>query len=149
MKKQTRRLLVNISAVLVVVNVVSALSIGVYLVSFYFPVVFDILGVYWIGSMVLALVLLIVSSVGKKAKNKYNNTNSKDNAPEDNFPLKLSTNIWSKVLTSAHKIQQIFNGKIITPQVSQHYKNTDNHSFHNATLSQEQPNANSTFQNKA
>ena len=68
MKKQTRRLLVNISAVLVVVNVVSALSIGVYLVSFYFPVVFDILGVYWIGSMVLALVLLIVSSVGKKPK---------------------------------------------------------------------------------
>ena len=120
------------------INAVSLFTVTAYIVNV------KILGVLWIGSAASVSVLLIISSVSKIAEKKNYDTNSKYYTPEYNFPQKLPFNIWSRILTSALKIQKIFCSRKIIPQVPQHYETTDNHSFHNDTPSQKQPNANKT-----
>lgn len=144
MKKQTKRLLVNISAGLVMINAVSVFTMTAYIVNI------NILGVWWIASMASVLVLLIISSVSKIAKNEKDETNSKNYTPEYDFQNKLPTNIWSRILSCTPKINKIFGGGKIKPQVPQHHETTDNHSFHAEILpcgkEGKQPNANKTIE---
>ena len=141
MKKYLKNNLVNIAGLLFLINVVSALSVIVYLL------VGEVLAIVWMVLAFVVILLLLVScaiSMSNKSKYEENSTDYQYCPPNHKFCKKISANVWSWVFASTSKILKALKGVKEKSQVTKHNETTDNHSFHNVTLSQEQPNANKT-----
>ena len=141
MKKYLRYNIVNIASLLFLINAVSALSLITYLLAW------ELLAITGLVLAVMVILLLLLScaiSMGNKAIYEENSTNCKYSPLNHKFYSNISTNVWSWVFTSASKILKVLNGVNEKQQVTEHNDTTGNHSFHNDTLSQEQPNANKT-----
>lgn len=142
MKEYLNNNLVKIAGLLFIINTISALSVITYLL------VWEVLAIAWMVLAVVVILLLLLScalSMGNKAIYKENSTDYKYCPQNYKFCNKISANVWGWVFASTSKILKVFKGAKEKQRVTEHNDTTDNHSFHNATLSQEQPNTNKTI----
>ena len=106
----------------------------------------DIMGIWWNLSVVgVLLVLLVVVFMCIESKRKEKSAYCHYNKFNCKLMHQIKTNVWRWVYSSFLKILQIFSRFEVSPQVKNPDNTTDNHSFHKATLTQEQPNANKTI----
>lgn len=144
MTRKTKRMLVNICAVIFMTNMII-----VPILAWYVDI--ELLKYLTISTMAFAIILLLFTSICKITKPKECYTNHEYNNLNSDFANKIPCNVWNRVLTSIHKVLKVFGSREITQQVSQTNNSTDNHSFHAGSLSQKkagkQPNANKTQNN--
>jgi len=134
-------MLVNICAVIFMANMIVVPALAWYVSNL------EILKYVSFGTMTFVIITLLLIFMCEKTKPKESYANSKYNSLKNDFTYKVPCNIWDWVLTYFHKVLKVFYCRKIKPQVTQTNKTTDNHSFHNATLSQEQPKPNKTEHN--